>query len=67
MAYQLSEFEFIALVIVALVVGLLLGNYLKTLNPLLRCKYNTYILVFMILFLMYKYWNKTRSCHCDDN
>ena len=43
MAYQLSEFEFIALVIVALVVGLFGGNYLKTVNPLLQCKYNTYI------------------------
>ena len=67
MAYQLSEFEFIALVIVALVVGLLGGNYLKTLNPLLRCKYNNYILIFMVvsLYLM-RYWND-KSCHCDDN
>lgn len=67
MAYQLSEFEFIALVIVALVVGLLGGNYLKTLNPLLQCKYNNYILVFMIVSLYFmRYWNN-RSCSCDDN
>ena len=50
MAYQLSEFEFIALVIVALVVGLLGGNYLKTVNPLLQCKYNTYILFHDFVF-----------------
>ena len=66
MQNNLSRFEFGVIIIIFIIIGLKIGKYIKTLNPLNQCWTQYYLLLFVSIIVIYNYWSRWKSCKCKD-
>jgi len=72
MVNNMSGLQFGSMVIIALIIGLVLRKYIKTLNPLNQCWVQYYLLALVSITTIYHYWSKERvgskesvGCKCE--